>query len=119
MDQLMNTFKLLSDETRLRMLVLLFQEELCVCELSGILEAPQPRISRNLAKLKDLNIVNDQRKERFIFYSYVSQDPLMSEILKSILGNLDAYPQLKTDCAKLADKERYLPQNCNTCTTKE
>ena len=68
MDQLMNTFKLLSDETRLRMLVLLFQEELCVCELSGILEAPQPRISRNLAKLKDLNIVTDQRQERFIFY---------------------------------------------------
>lgn len=119
MDQLMNTFKLLSDETRLRMLVLLFQEELCVCELSGILEAPQPRISRNLAKLKDLNIVTDQRQERFIFYSYVSQDPLMSEILKSILGNLDAYPQLKTDCAKLTDKERYLPQNCNTCITKE
>ena len=43
----------------------------------------------------------------------------MSEILKSILGNLDAYPQLKTDCAKLTDKERYLPQNCNTCITKE
>lgn len=119
MDQILNTFKILSDETRLRMLVLLLKDELCVCELGGILDVPQPRVSRNLAKLKDLNIVSDQRKDRFIFYSYVCREPLLTEILQSIHAHLQDYPLLAADVAKLADKERFLPQNCMTCTTKE
>ena len=67
MNQLTNIFKLLSDETRLRMMVLLYQEELCVCELSGVLEVPQPRVSKNLSKLRDMNLVADNRKEKFVF----------------------------------------------------
>ena len=53
MNQLTSIFKLLSDETRLRMMVLLFQQDLCVCEISGILEVPQSRVSKNLSKLRD------------------------------------------------------------------
>ncbi len=42
MNTLINTFKLLSDETRLRIILLLQQEELCVCQLTGILDISQP-----------------------------------------------------------------------------
>ena len=49
MQTLTSIYKLLSDETRLRLLILLYQEPLCVCELVGILNVPQPRISKNLS----------------------------------------------------------------------
>ncbi len=40
MEKLVNIFKIFSDETRLRIIVLLAQQELCVCELSGMLDIP-------------------------------------------------------------------------------
>ncbi len=69
MNKLTKVFKILSDENRLRMIVLLYQEDLCVCELMGILGIPQSRISQNLSKLRDLNLVDDERKDKFVFYS--------------------------------------------------
>ena len=67
MSQLINLFKLLSDESRLRIIMMLYHQELCVCQLTGILEISQPTISKNLSKLRDLNLVKDTRKEKFVF----------------------------------------------------
>jgi len=108
MNQLTNVYKLLSDETRLRMVVLLYQQDLCVCELSGILDAPQPRISKNLAKLRDLNLVIDKRKEKFVFYSLGTENVILTQSIKNIIETLALYPQLVTDQARLADKEKYI-----------
>lgn len=112
MNQLTNVFKILSDENRLRMIVLLYQEELCVCELSGILNIPQPRISQNLSKLRDLNLVDDERKEKFVFYSLKKENKILTGILKNIMENLGAYPQLVVDKDRLEEKETYLNQCC-------
>lgn len=115
MNQLTNIFKLLSDDTRLRMLMLLHQQDLCVCELSGILEAPQPRISKNLSKLRDLDLVLDERKEKFVFYSLKTDNMLLTQTLQTIMSSLNLYPQLVIDQNRLADKEKYLNQCCITC----
>jgi ArsR family transcriptional regulator len=112
MNQLSNIFKILSDENRLRMIVLLYQVELCVCELSGILGIPQPRISQNLAKLRDLNLVDDERKEKYVFYSLRRDNKILTDILKVIMDDLDSYPQLIVDKNRLEDKETYLNQCC-------
>ncbi|BAE86468.1 ArsR/SmtB family transcription factor [Desulfitobacterium hafniense] len=112
MNQLTNIFKVLSDENRLRMIVLLYQEELCVCELSGILNVPQPRISQNLSRLRDLNLVDDERKEKFVFYSLKKENKILTDILKNIMGNLEYYPQLVVDKDRLEEKEAYLNQCC-------
>lgn len=112
MNQLTNIFKILSDENRLRMVVLLYQEELCVCELSGILNIPQPRISQNLSKLRDLNLVDDERKEKFVFYSLKKENKILTDILKNIINNLETYPQLVVDKDRLEEKETYLNQCC-------
>ncbi len=62
--------KLLSDQTRLRSLMLLMQEgELCVCELTHALDLIQPRISRHLASLRDMQVVIDKRMGQWIYYS--------------------------------------------------
>ncbi|MGE4272217.1 MAG: ArsR/SmtB family transcription factor [Desulfitobacterium sp.] len=113
MTALTNIFKILSDETRLRIIILLYQEELCVCELSGVLDLPQPKISRSLSKLRDTNLVSDERKEKFVFYSLKMENQLLNIILRSILENLQSYPQLITDQNRLEDKELYLNACCN------
>lgn len=106
-------FKIFSDETRLRIMTLLYQQELCVCELSGILDIPQPKISKSLSKLRDTNLVFDARKEKFVFYSLKTEDRVLLNTLKTIMENLESYPQLITDQTRLADKEIYLNACCN------
>src|SRR5665647_2313830 len=116
MNQLTSIFKILSDETRVRIIILLYQEELCVCELSGILDAPQSRISKNLSKLRDLNLVVDERKEKFVFYKLKKENKVLINIINNIMNDFDAYPQLIIDQNRLKDKEKYLNQcNVSSC----
>lgn len=62
-------FQLLSDETRLRSLLLMQLEgELCVCELTHALNEIQPKISRHLAALRDAGVVADRRQGQWIYY---------------------------------------------------
>src|SRR5210317_2654013 len=61
-------FRLLSDSTRLRLLMLVDQEELSVAELSAITQLAQPRVSTHLAKLKEAGLVNDRREGVFVHY---------------------------------------------------
>jgi len=59
----------LSDETRLRCLLLMQQEgELCVCELTHALGIIQPKVSRHLATLRQAGIVADRRQGQWIYY---------------------------------------------------
>ena len=61
--------KLLADETRLRLLVLLAREgELCVCELTHALGEIQPKISRHLALLREGGAVAARRQGQWIYY---------------------------------------------------
>lgn len=61
-------FKLLSDSTRLRLLMLVDREELSVAELAAITQLAQPRVSTHLAKLKEASLVNDRRQGVFVYY---------------------------------------------------
>ncbi|MEI7884142.1 MAG: metalloregulator ArsR/SmtB family transcription factor [Clostridia bacterium] len=112
MNQLVNVFKLLSDETRLRIILLLAQQELCVCQLSGILNASQPKVSKNLSKLRDLNFVFDERREKFVFYKLKTDNQILMNTVTNILASLEIYPQLVLDQKKLTDIEKYLSQCC-------
>ena len=62
-------YKCLSDETRLRCLLLIEQEgELCVCELTEALNDTQPKISRHLAQLRKCKLLLDRRQGQWVFY---------------------------------------------------
>lgn len=62
-------FQLLSDDTRLRCLMLMQQQgELCVCELTHALGMIQPKISRHLGSLRDAGLVSDRRQGQWIYY---------------------------------------------------
>lgn len=113
MSYLIEFFKLASDETRLRIIILLAQKELAVCEICGILKLSQPKVSKHLGKLRDMNFVNDTRRDRFIFYSLNIIDDTVSKLIKSIIDRLELYPQLKEDSIGLMRKEVYLSR-CKT-----
>ena len=67
MEKLINFLKLLSDETRLRIMVLLYHQELCVCELCGVMDISQPNVSKHLAKMRNMGFVKDERRNNMYF----------------------------------------------------
>jgi ArsR family transcriptional regulator, arsenate/arsenite/antimonite-responsive transcriptional repressor len=100
---------MLSDETRVRILVLLYHKKLCVCQMCGIMEETQPKISKHLAKLRDMGFVKDERKEQFIYYYLNFNNKLFEEVLKNIIDSIDDYDTIKNDFKKLDGAEEYLP----------
>ena len=70
MSSTINLLRSLADETRLRLLLLLEQEELSVAELQEILGMGQSRISAHLAQLKRAGLVEDRRSGKNVYYGY-------------------------------------------------
>lgn len=97
-------FKACADETRLRLLVLLSERELCVCELVDILEMPQGKISRHLAVLRRAGLVTDRRCGTWIHYSIRRGGTPLARRLRAYLkseGRDDALPA--ADLVRLRD----------------
>lgn len=62
-------FKCLSDETRLRTMLLIQSEgELCVCEIAAALDSSQPKVSRHMAQLRNCNLLLDTRQGQWVYY---------------------------------------------------
>lgn len=101
MNELSEFLKTISDETRLRILALLFKKELCVCEICDVLDESQPKVSRHLAKLRDAGFVEDDRQGQWVFYYLNFRNEGFTEIMKTIIDRIDEYPQLRNDLEKL------------------
>jgi len=67
--KLIEVYKCLCDETRLRILHLLSHRPLCVCHFQEILSAPQVKISKHLAYLREHALVETRREGAWIIYS--------------------------------------------------
>ena len=67
-DRLAETFRALSDPTRVRIVSLLADAELCVCDLAAALGMSQSAVSHQLRTLRDLRLVRWRREGRQIFY---------------------------------------------------
>lgn len=106
MKGLQDFFKILADETRLRILLLLYHKELCVCEISNILQSSQPKISRHLAKLRDVGYVTDERQGQWIFYHLNIGDRILRDIFEKIVSQIEETPPFIKDLQRLAEMER-------------
>ena len=73
-------FKALADETRLRILLLLLDGELCVCEIIAALELPQSTVSRHLAYLKKTGWVSDRKQGVWMYYCLNDKNVLIREL---------------------------------------
>lgn len=69
METQIELFKALSDRTRIRLLMLVAERELCVCQIMAVLGVSQPLVSRNLSILKQAGLVTFRRKGKLTFYA--------------------------------------------------
>ena len=106
MNQLSELFKVLSDETRLRIINLLNKQDLCVCELVEILELSQPKISKHIARLRTINLVNSKRNEQYIYYSLNKEIVSYMEVLKSVFNSKNDI--LENDLNNLGKLETFV-----------
>src|SRR5258708_38816642 len=92
-------FQALGDYTRLRLLNLMGDQEICVCYFVEILGGPQPKISRHLAYLRSAGIVAARREGKWMHYRIVMPPHIgAAPILPPTLG------RFKEEKAKQADK---------------
>ncbi|NTU41868.1 MAG: metalloregulator ArsR/SmtB family transcription factor [Nitrospirales bacterium] len=68
MQKITELFKILSDESRVRILMLLHEKELCVCQMVAVLGLSQPLISRNLSLLAKAGFLDARREGKLMFY---------------------------------------------------
>jgi ArsR family transcriptional regulator, arsenate/arsenite/antimonite-responsive transcriptional repressor len=105
-------FKALSDESRLKMLWLLFNHrELCVCDVMAVLDITQSKASRHLAALRHIGIASDRKDGLWSYYSLRAdvEDALAKDHLKLLKSTLakhsDAKPLLNKLSAWLKEKK--------------
>lgn len=94
--------KAISDETRLRIMLVLFTHELCVCELCDVLQESQPKISRHLAILRTAGYVTDMRQGQWVFYYPSIEHELLIDLIQCMVKKHDKLPLLKNDFDRLS-----------------
>jgi len=90
MQDILNIFKALSEETRLRVLKLLGHGELCVCDIVAALDMIQPKVSFHLAVLKEAGLIKDRKQGKWVHYRIDDSDMLRRFLLLSTLERIDA-----------------------------
>jgi ArsR family transcriptional regulator len=97
-------FRALADPTRLRLLNLIADREICVCYLVEILRMSQPKVSRHLAYLRRAGIASSRRDGKWMHYRLVMpKDEVAANILRETLAHLRRKPEMKRDVARLGD----------------
>jgi ArsR family transcriptional regulator len=109
MNELVTIFKALSDETRLRIIKLLEEGELCVCDITAALDMVQPKVSFHLSALKEAGLIKDRKSGKWIHYSLNERDLFRRMLILSacerMQGNTIAGDR-KRLTAFLGDKEQ-------------
>ena len=99
---LSHLFRALADPTRLRLLNLIADREICVCFLVEILRIGQPKVSRHLAYLRRAGIVESRREGKWMHYRLVApRDDAARSILQETLKHLKQKPQMRRDVSRL------------------
>src|SRR5256885_7634208 len=103
-------FRALADPTRLRLLNLIADREICVCYLVEILRMSQPKVSRHLAYLRRAGIVASRREGKWMHYRLrTPDDEAAAAILREALRRLQAIPAIRRDGSRLSSG-RSAPQ---------
>jgi len=123
---LLQVMKALSDETRIRILNLLKDGEMCVCEIETVLNISQSNASRHLTKLTTAKIVDYYKVNKYVYYKMdqetIKEFPFINEILtfhavrleqcKKDLQRLKKYRESGLTCDDLKDGKVCFNNNC-------
>jgi ArsR family transcriptional regulator len=103
--------KALSDETRLRILNLLYEQELCVCDIMETLQISQTKASRHLGYMKNAGLLNDRKQAQWVHYSLIKhkEGEFIESLIQANLRNEELY---RSDLEHLS---AWLKVKDNTC----
>ncbi|HEY0429937.1 MAG TPA: metalloregulator ArsR/SmtB family transcription factor [Pyrinomonadaceae bacterium] len=94
-------FMALADKTRLRLLNLMRQDEICVCFFTEVLGESQPKISRHLAYLRNAGMVEARREGKWMHYSISEpKDENAEKVLQEVLAWLANQDEMRKDHEK-------------------
>ncbi|MBF0516215.1 MAG: metalloregulator ArsR/SmtB family transcription factor [Nitrospirae bacterium] len=85
---MLELFRALSDETRLRIIKLLELGQLCVCDITAALELSQPKVSFHLSILKEAGLIMDRKEGKWVYYSLSAGDLFTRFLIISICEKL-------------------------------
>jgi len=109
---MVSTLKALADENRLRIINLLIEQELCVCEIETMLDLTQTNVSRHLAKLKNAKLITPFKDAQWVHYRIseeLKNDEFLFSYLKQKFGEVTRFV---TDIQRL---RKYTEEGLN-CT---
>lgn len=111
MADLVKMLKALSDETRLRIINLVNDQELCVCDIMEVLSISQTKASRHLGVLRNAGLVNDRKNAQWSYYSM--KNSLLTDLINSLINTiLREHSIYNKDLQKL---EKWLESKHNNC----
>ncbi len=111
-------FHLFSDETRLRILMLLSEEELFVCKLMAVLGVSQSLVSRNLSMLRDAGILSERKEGKMVHYSMKKDLPSPADgVIRIMKETLKDDPVYQEDRETLYECHRF-QKTAGTCDMK-
>jgi ArsR family transcriptional regulator len=118
MRNLIKIYKVMSDESRLRILNLLLERPCCVCEVMQALDITQSKASRGLTALYNTGILKLQKESIWALYSidWDGMDIHVKAILKATTGTFKENQTMETDRTRLQKAKRVGPA-C-VCKTK-
>jgi ArsR family transcriptional regulator len=97
-------FSALADKTRLRLLNLLRDGEVCVCFFAGTLQTNNPKISRHLSYLKRASLVSARRDGKWMHYTLTRPtDKAAAEVFDATMKMLESDPEMTKDRERLVD----------------
>lgn len=117
---LIKIFKVLSGENRLRIINLLLNNELCVCELEVLLDLSQSNVSRHLRKIKNIGILDYSKDAQWIHYkvsdqfiknnkdliSYLKKKFDEEKIFNKDLDTINKYKENNLNCQLISDEKK-------------
>ena len=96
-------FKAVADRTRLRVINLIGDDEVCVCFFVEVLKINQPKISRHLAYLRRAGLVSTRRDGKWMHYHIVEPpDAHAAQLFSEVRAWLAKNPEMQRDKARLA-----------------
>ena len=114
----LDVLKALADETRLRIINLLFMvDEMCACEIEAVLALNQSNASRHLTRLRTSGLIRGERRGQWVHFALLDAFRAPDGILEPVLNAARAdEPALRDDLDRL---DEYRRNDCQCATIRE
>ena len=103
-------FKVMSEPNRVRILMMLMQKSLCVCEITSVLKLSTPTVSNHLSYLRKNGFIEDEKNGKWINYKIVknSQNPIVQTIIDALPKWFSDEKIIKQDLIEVLKADRFV-----------